>query len=167
MKATLKTLSLLVSIFSLVSFVQHFIETDLYKVAGEALEYYRSIAYFFIGLPARLFGFSFPQELMDFWTLSFIASAAYVKTKNIENSRMFRNQDNLTSKPHWKVWLFFIFGISGMGLAVLLWTVSIFTYTDAFNEEPQDLSRGTVKNLALIFGGAIAFFLLNGLAPSV
>jgi len=165
MKATIKTLSILVGIFSLVSFILHLIEFNLFTVAKEALEYYRSIAYFFIGFPARLFGLSFPQTLMDFWALSFIGSAAYVKTENIENTRFFRNREKLTSKPYWKYWLFIIFGISGMGLAVLLSALSPFTYVDWFSEEPPDVARGAAKNAAFIFGGAIAFFLLNAFAP--
>ena len=102
---------------------------------------------------------------MDFWALSFIGSAAYVKTENIENTRFFRNREKLTSKPYWKYWLFIIFGISGMGLAVLLSALSPFTYVDGFSEELPDVARGAAKNAAFIFGGAIAFFLLNAFAP--
>lgn len=167
MKASIQTLSVLVGILSVVSFIQHLFDIGVFAVAKEALNYYRSIAYFFFGLPARLLGISLPQELIDLWTLSFIGSAAYVKTENIERTRFFRHREYFTSRPYWKFWLFVIFGVSGLGLVVLFSTISPFTYVDEFSEEPLDVLRGAAKNAVLILGGAVVFFLLNAFGPTV
>lgn len=167
MKETTRLLSVVLGIFSLVSLIQQLFNIGVFEVAREALGFYRSLAYFFLGFPARLLGYSIPHELMDYWILSFIGAAAYIKTKNIEGSRIFRDRKNLTSSRYWKPCLFFILGVSGLGIMVLMWAISPFTYVDEFHEETPDLMRGAAKNALAIFGGAILFFALNAFSPTV
>lgn len=136
-------------------------------IAREVIDYYRTIAYFLFGLPAQMFGFQFPGALMDMWTLSFIGAAAYAKTPNIENARFFRRYPAVTDVRYWKFWLLWIFGLSGIGLAVLFGAISPITYVDEFHEEPLDLSKRAGINVLYIIGGAIAFFILNAFGPTV
>jgi hypothetical protein len=161
MKKTIRILGILFGIFSLVSFTQHLFDIGLMAIASEMIEYYRTVAYFFLGMPARIFGSHFPSALMDMWALSFIGATAYAKTPNIENSRFFRRYPALTRTKYWKFWLCGIFGLSGIGLGVLFWTASPFTYVDEFHEEPLDLSKGAAVNALYIIGGSIVFFILN------
>jgi len=167
MKDTRRALSILVGIFSLVSLIQQLFNVGVFEVAREALGFYRTIAYFFLGFPARLFGYSFPHVFMDYWALSFIGAAAYVKANNIEGTRFFRYYKNLTSIPYWKLWLFLVFGLTGIGIIVLLSAISPTTYGDEFHEEPPVVMRDAAYNALAIFGGAIVFFALNAFAPTV
>jgi hypothetical protein len=167
MKKVIRTLSILLGIFSLVSFVQRLFDIGLVAMAGQIIDYYRIIAYFFIGLPGRMIGFHFPSSLMDMWTLSFIGAAAYAKTPNIENARFFRRHPSLTKVRYWKFWLLGIFGLSGIGLAALVGAISPFTYVDGFHEDPLDLSKRAGINVLYIIGGAIAFFIINAFGPTV
>jgi hypothetical protein len=59
----------------------------------------------------------------------------------------------------WKVAVFLVFGFSGLGIVMVLNTVSPFTYVDGFYEESMDLGRATAKNVLLVCAGAIAFVL--------
>jgi hypothetical protein len=167
MKKTIRTLSILLGIFSLVIFVQRLFDIGVMAIAREILDYYRTIAYFIIGLPARMIGFHFPGALMDMWTLSFIGAAAYAKTPNIENARFFQRHPAVTEVRYWKCWLLLIFGLSGIGLAVLFGAISPITYVDEFHEAPLDLSKRAGINVLYIIGGAIAFFILNAFGPAV
>jgi len=167
MKKTIRTLGILLGIFSLVSFVQRLFDIGVMAIAREIIDYYRTIAYFFIGLPARMIGFHFPGALMDMWTLSFIGAAAYAKTPKIENARFFRRHPAVTEVRYWKFWLLLIFGLSGIGLAVLFGAISPITYVDEFHEEPLDLSKRAGTNVLYIIGGAIAFFILNAFGPAL
>ena len=163
----MRVLGILLGIFSLVSFVQRLFDIGMMAIAREIINYYRTIAYFFIGLPARIFGFHFPDALMDLWTLSFMGATAYAKTPNIENARFFRRYPAVTKVRYWKAWLLMIFGLSGIGLAVLFGAISPITYIDEFHEEPLDLSKRAAINVLYIIGGAIAFFILNAFGPAV
>lgn len=167
MKKTIHALGIILGIFSVVSFFQRVFDVGIFKIAHEMIEYYRTVAYFFFDMPARLFGLHFPAVLMDIWTLSFVGAGAYSKTANIERARFFRRFLKLTKPRYWKAMLFVIWGFSGVGLWVLLAAVSPSTYVDAFHEEPLDLSKGAAVNAFYIFGGALVFFVLNAFAPSV
>lgn len=166
MKETIQTLGIILGIISLVSFVQHVLDVGIFSIALEIIEYYRTVAYFFFDMPARLFGFHFPSVLMDMWTLSFIGATAYSRTPNIEKSKFFRRYPRLTRPKYWKSVLLVIGGVSGLGVFVLLAAISPITYVDEFHEEPLDLSKGAAANALYIFGGALLFFVLNAFAPS-
>ncbi len=88
-----------------------------------------------------------------------------MRTGNIEHSRMLRSFPAFTSNSYWKLWLFFVFGISGLGVAILLMALAPSTYVDAFSEEPQDLSRGAAKNVAVILGATCVFYMFNAFVP--
>ena len=167
MKKTIRILGIIAGTFSLVSFVQHLFNIGVMALSQEIIDYYRTIAYFFIGLPTRIVGFQFPGALMDMWTLSFIGAAAYVKTPNIENCRFFRNYPAITRLQYWKCWLLLIFGLSGIGLTVVFWAFSPFTHVDEFHEEPLDLSKNASINVFGIIGGAITFFIFNAFGPTI
>jgi hypothetical protein len=166
-KNTTDILAILLGIFCLVSFLQRLFDVGLVPLVRDFIDYYRTIAYFFFDMPARMLGFHFPDALMDMWTLSFIGAAAYIKTPNIENARLFHLYPAFTRPRYWKLMLFCILGLSGLGLAVLFGAFSPITYVDAFHEQPLDLSKRSGINIIWIICGAIVFFLLNAFGPTV
>jgi hypothetical protein len=96
-----------------------------------------------------------------------MGATAYAKTPNIENSRFFQRYSVITKVRYWKVWLLMIFGLSGIGIAVLFGAISPITYIDKFHEEPLDLSKRAAINVLYIIGGAIAFFIFNAFGPAL
>ncbi len=116
MKNTIKILGIFFGVFSIVSFTQRIFDVSLFSIAKEIIAYYRIVAYFFFNLPARLLGFSFPNSLIDIWTLSFIGATAYFKTLNIHNSKFFHYYHNLTETKYWKAIFVLIWGFSGIGI---------------------------------------------------
>lgn len=165
MKATMRLLGIVVATFSVVSFGQATFEIGVYDVAKEMISYYRTVAYFFLDIPARLFGFHFPPPLMDIWALSFVGASAYVRTPNIEGARFFRRHPELTSVSHWRSIFGFLLGFSGLGLVILLSVLSPKTYVDEFHEEPLNLMKQTAWNVLCVVVGVIAFFALNAFGP--
>lgn len=103
---------------------------------------------------------------MDFWTISFIGAGAFVRTPRIEQCRAFRNLPLDPNAIWWKVVVFLVFGFSGIGLVMVLSTVSPFTYVDGFYEETSDLARGAAKNVLLVCVGAVVFFAVNAFSLS-
>lgn len=167
MNTTLRYISLLVSMLSVISLVQHFFNFGLSGVFNDIISYYRHITYQLFNLIGQLISISFPPKLMDLWTISFIGAGAYVKTPNIEFNRLLRNRDVRSFPKHWKIILFFLMGFSFTGFFLLLSAFSPSTYIDSMNEEPQDLIKGMLKNTLIILIGIIVFFALNAYAPSV
>lgn len=160
-------LTIMVGIISVVSFGQRIFDVGLFAIAKDLIEYYREIANWIIAAPIGLLGIKIPPALTDTWALSFVGASAYVRTPKIERSRFFREHPGLTKNKYWKVWLLFLFGLSGIGLFVLLGAITPGSYVDELHEEPLDLSKGAALNAVYIFGGALAFFALNALAPGV
>ena len=167
MHAYIRGLGIIIAAFSVISFCQAFFDVGLSVIAQEMIGYYRTVTYFFLDFPARLFGVHFPAPLMDIWTLSFVGAGAYVRTPNIETCRFFRRNPNLTAWKYWKFPFGFFMGISGWGLLVLLAAISPTTYADALHEEPLDLSKGAALNVLYVIAAAITFFILNAYGPSV
>jgi hypothetical protein len=167
LKKTIWLLSLLMSILSLSSLVQHLGNVGLAAVFSELISFYRLITYQIYGFIGDLILIKFPPMLMDAWTLSFIGAGAYVNTPNIEKSRLLRNFD-LSNKPkYWKSLLFVFMGLSFSGLALLFSALSPQTYLDEMSAEPQDLTRGALKNTLYVLVGTLVFFALNAYAPSL
>lgn len=163
---TIRVLSLLVAMISVISFAQRLFDVGMIAVAKDVIGYYREIANLVFAVPMELLGIKVPPALTDVWTLSFVGASAYVRTPKIEDSRFFRMYPWLTHRKYWKVWFLFLFGASGIGLFVLLGAVTPSTYVDEFHEEPLDLSKGAARNALYIFVGALVFFVLNALGPS-
>lgn len=165
-KETIEVLTIIVGMISIVSFVQRLFDVGIFAVAKNVIEYYRAIAYLVFAAPLEPLGIKVPHALTDAWALSFVGASAYARTPKIEESRFFRSYPGLTNKKYWKVWLLFLFGVSGLGLWVLLSAITPSTYVDEFHEEPLDLSKVAARNTLYIFGGALFFFILNALAPN-
>lgn len=165
-KETIRVLTILVGMMSVVSFAQRVFDIGVIAVAKDAIEYYRDIANLIFAAPMALLGINVPPALSDAWTLSFVGASAYARTPKIERSRFFRRRPGLTGLKYWKVWLLFLFGISGIGLFILLSAISPSTYVDEYHEEPLSLSKGAARNALYIFGGALVFFAFNAFAPS-
>jgi hypothetical protein len=161
-KETLRVLGVLVGILSLVSFTQAMFSVGLVPVLEEFISFYRGVASYIF----RLIGFIPPQSVLDFWTLSFLGASAYFKTQGIEHSRALRGLNLNPQSPWWRIGLLLILGFSGLGLLVVLSAVHPVTYIDGFHEEPQDLMKGAARNVFLICGGAILFFIFNAYGPS-
>ncbi len=163
---TIRILSILAGTMSVISAVQSLFDIGLLPSLEAIVEFYRGLAASFFGIPAALFGLKLPQPMVDFWTVSFIGAGAYVRTPGIERCRAFRRLPLDPQSVWWKVVVFLIFGLSGLGVAMVLSSVSPFTYVDGFYEEPMDLMRGTAKNVFLVCAGAIAFFAANAYSLS-
>lgn len=163
MNQILKYLALFVSLLSLVSLFQQFFTVGLSGVFSSVLEYYRLV----VSGIFKVFNIDVPQTLLDLWTISFITSAAYLRTENIENSRLLHKIDVTSLYKHWKIIYFFILGFFFIGLAILFSMLTPQTYVDEMNESPNDLIKGAVSNLVLVVSALILFFALNAYAPSL
>lgn len=167
MRDTLGALTVLVGVISVVSFGQRVFDVGLVAISKDVIEYYREIVRFLFAMPMGFLGITVPPALTDAWALSFVGASAYARTPRIEKSRLFRKYPRLTRFKYWKSVLLVLFGLSGVGLLVLLGAITPSTYVDEFQEEPLNLSKGAARNALYIFGGALAFFVLNAFAPSV
>ena len=161
-----RVLALIVGAMSVVSFTLRIIDVGLLPVAQNLVEYYREIAHFVFAKPLELLGIIIPKYLQDAWALSFVGAAAYVRTPNIEKSRFFRSRPSITNSPRWKLYLFIVLGVTGLGLFVLFGAAYPTTYIDEMHEEPLDLSKGAALNAIYIFGLALLFFAINAFAPN-
>lgn len=159
-------MTLLLSILSVVSLIQHACAFGIAVVLSDFLSYYRLITYQIYNFIGGLISIEFPPMLMDAWTLSFIGAGAYINTPSIENSRLLRNIDVENKFKYWKSLLFVFMGISFSGLALLVAAFNPQTYVDDMSLEPQNLTRGALKNTLYALIGVVVFFLLNAYAPS-
>jgi hypothetical protein len=108
-KETLRALTILVGMISVVSFVQRLFDVGVIAVAKTLIQYYREIAHLVFAAPMELLGIKVPPALTDAWTLSFVGASAYARTPRIELSRFFRRHPQLTGTKYWKVGLLFLF----------------------------------------------------------
>tara|TARA_R110002072_G_scaffold103722_1_gene227561 strand:- start:2771 stop:3280 length:510 start_codon:yes stop_codon:yes gene_type:complete len=167
MNTSLRTLGLITATISLVSLISSALQTDLSTVAALFLEYYRLVAHSIFQVPASFFGIVFPSFLLDLWMLSFVGAGAYAKTKNIEQSRMLSIYLTDPKPKGWRSLVFFIYGISFMGIPILFATINPFTYFDEIHESPLDLYKGAAANVLIVLVCAVIFFAMNALAPSL
>ncbi|AIF98243.1 hypothetical protein [Alteromonas australica] len=158
-----KFLTIVVSTLSLISFCQQVFDIGLSGVFANVVEYYR----FVINEVLGIFRITLPQSLLDLWTLSFLGAAAYVKSDNIEGSRLLRDVDTRKFIRHWKIIYFFCLGISFFGLGILLTIIYPLTYVDELQSEPANLIRSSARNVIFIVLGLFVFFVLNAYAPSL
>ena len=156
----MKFLTRIVSVISLISLVQKLFDVGLADFAVTYVEYYRKIAYLIFGWPLEIFNLHMPSALVDFWMLSFICAGSYVRTENLEKSRFFRDYNFPSPSIKLRTVVFFIFGFTGIGFFIPFSVLSIYTYTE------NDITRDALKNLAIIIGGTLLFFVLNAFAPS-
>jgi hypothetical protein len=145
---------------SVISLVQNILNVGLGTLASSYVGYYRKISHFVFGLPAEFFNIHLPTALIDFWTLSFICAGAYVRTRDLEKARAFRNYNLPSPSLKLRAAVFFVFGLTGMGLMIPLSALFIHTYTE------NDITRDALKHLSLIIATVLVFFAFNAFAPS-
>lgn len=165
-RETIRVLSILAATMSVISFVQSLLAIGLLPSLEAIVTFYRDLAGAVFSLPAALLGFELPRRIVDLWTVSFIGAGAFVRTPRIEQCRAFRTLPLDPKATWWKVIVFLVFGFSGLGIAMVLSAVSPSTYIDGSYEEPQDLGRGTAKNVLLVCAGAVVFFAINAFSLS-
>jgi len=156
----IRVLSLVVATMSAVSFTQKIFSIGLSSMANSYIGFYRQISHSLFGLPAELIGIKIPVALTDFWVLSFICAGAYVRSKNIEKSRAFRNYNFKRPSVKLRVLIFFIAGFSGLALVVPLSATSISTYVR------DDIMREALRNFVIVLIATVVFFIFNGFGPS-
>lgn len=137
------------------------------SIFSDLIEYYRNASQQLFSIFEFLFTFNIPQALKDLWLLSFIGAGAYIKTPNIENSRLLRNFEISQENKYWKPIFFLLMGGAFIGAGILLSIFNPLIYTDSMSEEPQVLMRGAARNGFIVIIGVCAFFVLNAYAPSV
>lgn len=91
MSKVLRILSIVFASLSLISLFQHVFDVGFVSIFSDLIEYYRNASQQLFSIFEFLFTFNIPQALKDLWLLSFIGAGAYIKTPNIENSRLLRN----------------------------------------------------------------------------
>jgi hypothetical protein len=163
----LRILSIVFASLSLISLLQHVTDVGLVSVFSDLITYYRNASQQLFSAFELLFSISIPQAIKDLWLLSFIGAGAYIKTPDIENSRLLRNFEISQNNKYWKPMLFLIMGSSFIGVGILFSVFNPSIYTDSMSEEPQVLIRGAARNSFIVAIGACAFFVLNAYAPSV
>src|SRR6187549_2164070 len=89
-KETLRLLTILAGMISVVSFIQRLFDVGVIALAGHLIQYYREIANLVFAAPLTLLGIKVPPALVDAWTLSFVGASAYARTPKIEHSRFLR-----------------------------------------------------------------------------
>jgi hypothetical protein len=147
--------------------LQQIIDVGLVSIFSDLITYYRSASQQIFGVFEFVFSIKLPQEIKDLWLISFIGAGAYIKTPDIENSRLLRNFELTQGNKYWKPIFFLLMGFSFVGVGILLSVLLPTTYTDSMSEEPQTLMRGAAKNSFVVVIGVCVFFLLNAYAPSV
>lgn len=150
----------IIASMSLISFVQRLFSIGLGAIATSFIDYYRRLAHAVFAFPAELFGVDIPDSLVDFWALSFVCAGAYAKSKNVEFARGFSFLKLEGPPIKLRVFVFIIFGFTGIGLFVPLSALSINTYIDG------DITRDALKNLAIISLIVVLFYMLNAFSPS-
>ncbi len=157
---TIRVLTIIVATMGVISFTQKLFDVGLGSMANSYIGFYRQISQAIFGLPAELVGIKIPVILVDFWTLSFISAGAYVRSKNVEKARAFRNYNFAEPSIKLRASIFFIAGFTGLGLFVPFSALSIYTYVR------DDIMREALKNTIIVLLATIAFFILNGFSPS-
>jgi hypothetical protein len=155
-----KILTQLTASMSVISLIQKVFNVGLGSLAASYIGYYRKISYFVFGFPAEFLNIHVPTALIDFWTLSFICAGAYVRTKDLEKARAFRDYNFPSPSIKLRTAVFVVFGLTGIGLTIPLSALSIQTYTE------NDITRDALKNFAIILAASLLFFALNAFAPS-
>jgi len=163
---TIRILSIIISILSIVSVFVAILDLGLIHVLERLLEYYRTVSYSIIGFPFSLLGVSPPQFLVDLWVLSLIGAGAYARAEGVETCRAFRHKELKSPSIPLRVGVFLLFGITGIGIFIILSAVSPLTYLNEMHDEPLDIMQSAAKNLVWVCSGALAFFVLNAFAPS-
>ena len=167
MSNVIRILSIIFAFLSLISLIQSIIDIGLVSIFSDLIAYYRNASQQVFKIFEILFTINIPQTLKDLWLLSFIGSGAYIRTSNIENSRLLRNFELSSENKYWKLVLFLTMGISFIGVIIIFSIFNPLTYTDSMSEEPQDLMRGAAKYCFIVVIGTCVFFVLNAYAPSV
>lgn len=160
-------LSILVSTLSVVSLFQRMFDVGIAVVFSDVIEYYRLVTYQTFGFIGLLLSIKFPPTLMDLWVISFIGAGAYIRTENIEGSRLLRNIDTNKFPKYWKFIMFLFMGLGLMGIGIILSAIQPQTFIDDMSDEHQDLIMGALKNIAWILLGLVVFFAINAYAPSI
>jgi hypothetical protein len=163
----LRILSIVFASLSLISLLQHVTDVGLVSIFSDLVTYYRDASQQFFIVFELLFSINLPQEIKDLWLLSFIGAGAYIKTPDIQNSRLLRNFEISQENKYWKPILFLLMGSSFIGIGILLTAFNPSIYTDSMSEESQVLMRNSAKNSFVVVIGACTFFVLNAYAPSV
>lgn len=145
---------------SLISFIQRLFSVGLGAITSSFVDYYRRIAHAVFAVLPELFGIYLPATLVDFWALSFICAGAYARSRNIEFARGFQFLKLERRSKALRIFVFLIFGFTGISLFVPLSVLSINTYVDG------DITRDALKNLAVIFVVVVLFYVLNAFSPS-
>ena len=158
-KILFKILSIIVGALSLISLTVHYFDIGLNSLYYDIVEYYRNIA-------IKIYGFipvDIPMKIVDLLNLSAIGAFAYVRTPNIQYSRLMRMFDERTLFKYWKVVLFVFMWLTCIGILIVYSSILPVTYLD----ESQDLMRGAVKNMLLSIIILMLFFVLNAFSPSI
>lgn len=150
----------IIASMSLISFVQRVFSIGIGAIATSFIDYYRRLAHTVFSFPAELFGVAIPDTLVDFWALSFVCAGAYAKSKNVEFARFFKFLKLEKQSIKLRVFVFFIFGFTGVSLFIPLSVLSISTYVE------RDITRDALKNLMIISLIVILFYILNAFSPS-
>ncbi|MFM2663516.1 hypothetical protein AAFX24_01070 [Vibrio mediterranei] len=166
MKDTLRYLSIILSVLSVISLVQHIGDVGISPIFHDFIAYYRDVVYGVFGLVGRLFSIDIPPTLMDVWALSFIGAGAYVRAPNIEESRLLRKYDTSKFPSYWKLIYFLVMGFTFVGLSIVFSALQPQIYVDDEFEESYAISRSALKNVLVTVAGVAVFFALNAYAPS-
>lgn len=166
MKDTLRYLSIVLSVLSVSSLIQHVGNVGISPILHDFISYYRHVAYEVFGLMSRLFSIELPPTLIDVWMLSFIGAGAYILTPNIEQSRLLRYHDTGKFPPYWKFIYFLLMGFTLVGLSIVFSALQRQIYVDDEYGESYELSRRALINVLVTFVGVVVFFVLNAYAPS-
>lgn len=150
----------IIASMSLVSFSQRVLSIGLADMASRLVAYYRQLAHAVFWIPEELLNITLPSSLIDFWALSFVCAGAYVRCKDVEDARAFRNFQLEKPSIKLRAAIFFVFGITGISLFIPLSVLSIYTYTEG------DITRDALKNLLVIVSTVFAFFIFNAFSPS-
>jgi hypothetical protein len=150
----------IVASMSLISFIQRVLRIGLSATANSFVSYYRQLAHAVFGVPAELLGIILPHSLIDFWALSFVCAGAYARTENIEYARAFRSIKLKSPSIKLRVFVFLVFGFTGLAFFVPLSILSMETYISG------DITRNAIKNLVIILLVVVVFYMLNAFSPS-
>lgn len=167
MNLTFRVLSIILGAFSVVSFIQNLFNVGVYEMALTFINFYRQVTHFIFAAPFEVFDLIIPNFLIDLWALSFVGATAYVQTKGIDKSRFYRRHPEMLLSSYWKIKLWFLWGFSGLGLWVLLSSISPITYMDHMHEEPLDIAKNAAKNVFFIFIATVVFFIFNAFGPTL
>lgn len=110
MSNVLRILSIVFASLSLISLFQHVSDVGFVSIFSDLITYYRNASQQLFSIFEFLFTINIPQAIKDLWLLSFIGAGAYIKTPNIENSRLLRNFEISQENKYWKPIFFLLMG---------------------------------------------------------